>query len=277
MSNPSKKYICKICNKEFSARQNIWKHNVKFHEDKKNVMSVECLKPSENLEPISNKSLKLSEECPKMSESIKGYSCNKCNKKFNNRKTKWSHEKICKENICKENINDKLQELETIKQLFKEQTDAIKKEREQFQKEKEQFQKEKESIKTEIIDLLNKQFKVHPKTLQKINKTLQMQILNNSNNNNTVNSNNNTVNNNYIVQLGFEKLYEVFPKNKQIEVLQQKYGCLPYLIGETHLNHKYPQYKNIMITNLQNNIAYRYDRHINRQSRVLLLLIKPSY
>ena len=64
-----------------------------------------------------------------------------------------------------------------------------------------------------------------------------MQLLNNSNN--TTTNSNNTVNNNYIVQLGFEQLYEVFPKNKQIEILKQKYGCLPYLIKEAHLNQKY--------------------------------------
>jgi len=44
------------------------------------------------------------------------------------------------------------------------------------------------------------------------------------------------------------------------EILKQRYGCLPYLIREAHLNDKYPQFKNILITNLQNNIAYKYDK-----------------
>ncbi len=28
---PSRKYICNICIKEYSSRQNLWKHNKKFH------------------------------------------------------------------------------------------------------------------------------------------------------------------------------------------------------------------------------------------------------
>jgi hypothetical protein len=112
-----------------------------------------------------------------------------------------------------------------------------------------------ENMKKELLTLMNKQCKVHPKTLQKINNTL----LNNSNNTTT---NNNIINYN-IVQLGSENLDTVFSKNKQIEILKQKYQCLPYLIQQTHLNDKYPQYKNIMITNLQNNVAYKYDKNTN--------------
>jgi hypothetical protein len=36
------------------------------------------------------------------------------------------------------------------------------------------------------------------------------------------------------------------------------------MIKYVHINEKYPQYKNIMITNQQNNVAYRYDTNENK-------------
>jgi hypothetical protein len=36
-SNPSKIYKCNICNKIYSARQNLWKHNQHFHKDNDDV------------------------------------------------------------------------------------------------------------------------------------------------------------------------------------------------------------------------------------------------
>jgi len=112
---------------------------------------------------------------------------------------------------------------------------------------REEMKEELAAMKKELLTIMNKQCKVHPKTLQKINNTLN----NNCNNTNTIYN---------IVQLGNENLDTVFSKNKQIEILKQRYGCLPYLIKEAHLNDKYPQFKNILITNLQNNIAYKYDK-----------------
>ena len=131
----------------------------------------------------------------------------------------------------------------------KEKNEMIKKQNELLQ----QQSLEIEKIKKQLLVLMNKQCKVHPKTLQKINNTL-------NNNNNTLTNCNNTNNIINIVQLGNENLENVFSKNKQIEILKQRYGCLPYLIKEAHMNDKYPQFKNILITNLQNNVAYKYDK-----------------
>jgi hypothetical protein len=160
------------------------------------------------------------------------YKCSKCNATFIHYQSRWKHEKK-----CTDNIDNKLKE-ENIKLK-----DELKKKDDDF---KIQFDK----FKNEILTIMNKQCKIHPKTLQKINNTL--------NNNNLNNSCNTT--NNIIIQLGNENLENVFSKNKQIEILKQRFGCLPYLIKEAHLNDKYPQFKNILITNLQNNIAYKYDK-----------------
>ena len=77
----------------------------------------------------------------------------------------------------------------------------------------------------------------------------------------------NIVNKNYIIQMGNEKINEVFSKK------EQGYKCLDYLIEYVHFNTKYlgeatrlltslkdaHQFNNILITNLQNDIAYKYN------------------
>ena len=42
-------------------------------------------------------------------------------------------------------------------------------------------------------------------------------------------------------------------------ILKYKYCSLPHLVEYTHFNDKYPQFKNILITNTQNTLAYKFD------------------
>ncbi len=78
--------------------------------------------------------------------------------------------------------------------------------------------------------------------------------------NNIINENNGTINNNtFIIALGHENLQETFSKKEKINVLKNRFNSLPFLVEYTHFNSKYPQFKNILITNTQNNLAYRYD------------------
>jgi hypothetical protein len=181
-----------------------------------------------------NKNVTLSENIKEIPNKHSNLLCIKCNIQFNNRQTKWRHEKK-----CTDNIDNKLKE-ENIKL------------KDELRKKDDDFKIQFDKFKNELLTIMNKQCKIHPKTLQKINNTL-----NNNNLNNSCNTTNNIIN---IVQLGNENLENVFSKNKQIEILKQRFGCLPYLIREAHLNDKYPQFKNILITNLQNNIAYKYDK-----------------
>jgi len=170
-------------------------------------------------------------------QDINELQCKYCKTNFTRKYNLKRHNNICKE-----------KEIEETK--MKNQTEELKKQNEllqqQLKESESKWREELAAMKKELLSIMNKQCKVHPKTLQKINNTLN----NNCNNTNIIN----------IVQLGNENLENVFSKNKQIEILKQKYGCLPYLIRETHLNDKYPQFKNILITNLQNNIAYKYDK-----------------
>jgi len=223
---PPNVHRCNTCNKSYSTRQNLWKHNNKFH-------NLAVTPIDFKMTPIDFHTTSVDFQMTSDDFQNNKIICEYFRKTFSRRNNLNYHIK----NKCK--LKDsKNQENEKLK-------DELRKKDDDF---KIQFDK----FKNEILTLMNKQCKIHPKTLQKINNTL-----NNNNLNNSCNTTNNIIN---IVQLGNENLETVFSKNKQIEILKQRYGCLPYLIKEAHLNDKYPQFKNILITNLQNNIAYKYDK-----------------
>ena len=82
-------------------------------------------------------------------------------------------------------------------------------------------------MKGQMLELMNKVCKRHPKTLTKINTQLNNTMINN------------TINNYNIVQLGRENLSEIFSKKEKLDVLRKGYTCLPYLVEYTHFNNKY--------------------------------------
>jgi hypothetical protein len=216
-------YRCNICDKSYSSRQSLWNHNNKFH---LNIVPESAKSPSESAK-TSSESAKTPPESTKNTSENNNIICEYCKTTFTRNDSLKKHFTRCK---IKLNSDNKL----------KEENDKLK-------IEMELFKTEMAAMKKQLLSIMNKQCKIHPKTLQKINNNL----------NNSCNTTNNIIN---IVQLGNENLENVFSKNKQIEILKQRYGCLPYLIREAHLNDKYPQFKNILITNLQNNIAYKYDK-----------------
>ena len=94
---------------------------------------------------------------------------------------------------------------------------------------------------------------MHPKTLQKM-----------INSNNTTN-NNITINNNIkYVEFGYEKLGNVFSKKEKMDILTASGSAITNLIIYTHLNDKFPQFQNIIITNLKANNAYVYDHKLDK-------------
>ena len=107
-------------------------------------------------------------------------------------------------------------------------------------------------MKSILSEIINKKAKIHPKTLHKINKQLNI-------NNTTNNYLNNTIHNTFLIALGHENLTEIFSKKEKINILKNRYNSLPFLVEYAHFNDKYPQFKNILITNTQNNLAYKFD------------------
>ena len=150
------------------------------------------------------------------------YECRFCNKKYKHIQSRWKHEQK-----CKVEYND---------------------EKEILQKENLELKKELKEIKQQMLDLMNKTCKMHPKTLQKINNQL--------NNCNITNIN--------IVKFGKEDVMNTLSRKEKLKILNNGYQSFNKLIEYVHFNDKYPQFKNIAITNLKDNIAYKYDPDDNK-------------
>ncbi len=146
----------------------------------------------------------------------KTYDCRKCGKLFDYKQNRWRHEQKCTE--IKTNFNNN-----EVLELKKEIGD--------------------------LKEMLQKHLKIHPKTLQKINK----QLINNGTINNTIN----------IVPLGSENLHQILTDKEKLAILNKKYNSLNELINKVHIlpDNRYNQFKNVYITNLQNDIAYEYNNN----------------
>ena len=117
--------------------------------------------------------------------------------------------------------------------------------RTQEEKSKEIMKLKEKLLNTKRLD--NKTFKV-------LNKILIERSTVNSNNNN-----NNTINNNYqIVSVGNEDLVNVLTMKQKQQVLNSKLNSLEKLVEITHCG-EMNEFKNIIITNLKDNYAYKYD------------------
>jgi len=226
-------YLCEICNKTYKNRDGIWKHNIKYHG---NNNSKKQLKPP-NVETITPET---SNTTPSVlsTTNLNNLSCKYCNKTFSRIDNLNRHINFrCKAKINKDSL---LNENNKLKLIIEKQSEEMK------------------EVKSILTDLLNKNCKVHPKTLQKINKQLNL-----SGDHNTINEtiNNGTVNNTYnIIALGHENLADVFSRKEKMSILKYRYCSLPHLVEYTHFNDKYPQFKNILITNTQNTLAYKFDK-----------------
>jgi hypothetical protein len=202
---PPKDYRCKVCDKSYSTRQNLWKHNAKFHKSEN----------AEMLQNVTNCNENREDDVTKCNKNVT-YKCTKCNKVFNNRQTKWRHMKTCTEN-----------------------TASI----------KEEIKKELTKELTEQFNNILKSAKIHPKTLQKINN----QINNNNTNNGTIN------NNNIIMKFGNVNINDVLSNKQIMNLLHKPFISVEECIKMIHFNEKLPQYNNIYITNLKDDLAYVYD------------------
>jgi hypothetical protein len=244
--------LCKYCNKEYSSYGSRSNHIKKMHKsnDTLNQSKININNTSDqskiNINNTSDQSkININNTSDQSNHSYKNLSCKHCNKIFSFIQSRWKHEQKCKET--------KKNELEEMKEKLKQKDKEIQEKEEQFEK---KMDEKMEQFKNQIFELIKQNCKVHPKTLTKINKQL------NINNDNKVITNN-TINNNIVVQLGHENLRDVFTKKEKIDVLEKGFMSLDYLIRYTHFNPKYPQFKNILITNLQNDIAYRYNPKTN--------------
>ena len=213
-------YQCKICNKFYSSQSSFCNHNKKFHPG---ITSSKWAEKDNFGQSLPKKDTKMTNSLP---ENTSVNTCEYCDKILSSMRSLRRHHLTCKK---KQNIILENEQLRTEINNMKIETDR------RF----DEF--------TKIInDLINKNCKMHYKTLQKINNSGTM-------NNGTIN---NTIN---IMALGQENIDEVLSKTDKIAILNKKENALPYMIEMVHFNDKYPQFKNIAITNNRTKQAYVYD------------------
>jgi hypothetical protein len=138
--------------------------------------------------------------------------CTKCNKIFSCRQHKWRHEKICKSSIQINKLNKENVEIQELK------------------KENVEIKKENAEIKSMLMELLKKS-KVHPKTLEKINKNLIKNINGDLNNVNL-----GTVNNINIIKFGNENINQILNQKKKLKILEARFLSLEESIKRIHFN-----------------------------------------
>ena len=220
----SKEYECKECTKKYTSYKSLWNHNKIYH-----VLKTE-IKSDEN--------------------RIKGANCQYCNRSFTNNFTVKRHELKCEyknnNQINDNQINNNLDQLLEIKNK--------------------ELEIVKEKNKELELKITLEKCKMHPKAFNALNKILINKSLTNSNNTNSNNTNSNNIinnNNNYynIIGFGHENLIDVLTQNEKKQIMKSRFGCLEEIIKIAHCVN-YKQFKNIIITNLKDNIAYKYDNKL---------------
>jgi hypothetical protein len=204
--------VCKYCNKEYKSYSSRSNHIRIYHSNEKLSNSS---KPSSLLTfPSSGSFTSLSKD------NSSKLTCSKCNKTFSRSDNLKRHQTNCINTDT--SIKDLLTENEILKQHLKKQ----------------------EELMIQLMESINKNAKIHPKTLQKINKQLI-----NSNNNNTI------INNTY-VKFGNLSYDGILSDKEQREILRKQYLSLEESIKKIHFNKNLPEYNNVFITNMKDDIAY---------------------
>jgi len=208
-------FNCGLCNKYYSNKFSLSNHKRIYHSELRDYNRV---KNSDNL-----------------------YQCRKCDKKYNNYKSRWSHEKICKPktdtDIRIEHLSEQLDLHKTIVSL-----------------QNKLLIKKTSEIRT---------FKSVNKELMGRSKEYMLNKSNNSNSLNTINSHNNITNNitnniQQICNIGNEDIMNILTSEQKIQIMNSRMQALEKLIEITHCGEN-PQFKNVVITSLKDDFAYKYD------------------
>jgi hypothetical protein len=219
------KYKCDKCMKYYKSYQSIWHHNNRYH--KQNMTK----KVDNDDHHMTNKvEIDIKNDQNITIKKTENTLCEYCNKKLSTYTHRKRHEKKCPIKLDNE--------INMIR----------------LQKENEEIKKELDEIKKTLLEMMNKNCKVHHKTLQK--------MINNGTVNQATNQTINNINNNInIIPLGKEELDKFFSKEQKLSILNRKFQSLQYIIEYVHFNKKYPQFQNVMITNNRNNEAHLYDSY----------------
>jgi hypothetical protein len=198
---------------------------------------VENILPKvENILPKVENILPTSQQNKKINDLL----CNYCNITFTRKDNLKRHYLKCKNKMLKEQTK-----LEQENKMLKEQT--------KLEQENKMLKEQFAHFKKEMVELMNKNCKIHPKTLTKINKQLNTNNINNTYNDNKI------INNINLIALGNEDIPNVFTKEEKLKILNTNTMALNNIVKKVHFNKKYPEFNNVLITNTQNSIGYKYD------------------
>ncbi len=226
-----KKYTCNICNKLYKSPQSLWNHKHKYHENIKNNDQKMTI-----IENTSDQKMTINDQIIPEIKLTENTECIYCHKKLSAYTHLRRHMKTCK---AKDDI---IKEHEILKKDFNE-----------IKQDNTELKKSLDEIKKMMLDMMNKQYKMHPKTFQKM-----------VNSNNLLNNNNITINHNKYIEIGREDLHNVFTKEEKIMLLKKIGSPIENIVRYTHLNDKFPQFQNIIITNIRSNQAYAYNDQLNK-------------
>ena len=139
--------ICKICNKEYKTYSSRSNHIKRYHDNNVNIQDTNVVKVNKN---VNQPDVIVNQEEEIEIDDNNKLTCKICDKKYNNRQALWKHNKKCKP--------DNENPIFLLKKQLKEKEEELK---EELKKKDEEFKKELEKFKKEMMDIMNKQCKVH--------------------------------------------------------------------------------------------------------------------
>lgn len=223
-------YFCIDCKKEYKCYTTLWNHNRIKHDGIKTVKSS------------------LPEPAPVTEAKIETvFTCKKCPKTYKHKQSRYNHEKVCN-GMTAPNVELEIENKRII---------ALDKEQILLQTKKEVLELQ---LKIRNAD------KIDPKTFKALNKILMDRSANNTMTNSNVFSNNSNcntqiINHNYypnITSIGQENIHlYLTPADKQ-QIIDSKRNSLEKIVELVHCG-THNEFKNIIITNLKDKFAHKYD------------------
>ena len=214
---------CLECDKIYSCYNSLWTHNKKYHNIKNG------------------------------NKESRNYECRICKKEYKHFQSRYTHEKTCKYiPLTRLELDVERTKLERTK-IEQENLD---KEQETEKIKQETLNKEQELIKLKIK--LQGMKKINNKTFKSINKFLMDRSTINTQN---IINNNNTINNHYhlqIMALGNENVLDILSRRDKRLIMDSRMCSLEKMVEIVHCG-SHNMFKNIIITNLKDKFAYKYD------------------
>jgi flagellar motility protein MotE (MotC chaperone) len=250
-------YSCVSCKKDYGTYKNLWAHNKSHHNGIKTIKVAYT--------PDENDTLQ--------------FKCRKCNNVYKHTQSRHTHEKTCV-GIVRTEIDVEFEKCRAINlDKEKENLDKVNENlamvNENLDKVNENLEKQKEIIE---LKLKLKSNKIDTKTFKAVNKVLKDRSTNNTmnNSNNTISYNNNIIiNNNFpnIVSISNGDVPSTITQLEKRQILESRKNSLEKMVEIVHCG-DHDIFKNIVITNLKDKYAYKYDKEkgfFTTHTKVVLL------